>query len=59
MDWVSTNEEFSLITKNKPLQTISKSALFVVVPDSSIICNAVRDQVSQEALTEMKTADQL
>jgi len=53
-DWVSTNEEFRLITKNKPLQTISKSTLFVIVPDSSMICNAVRDQVSQEALTEIR-----
>lgn len=53
-DWASTNEMFRLIQKNKPDQTISKSTLFVIVPDSSMICNAVRDQVSQEALTEIR-----
>jgi hypothetical protein len=54
IDWVSTSEEFRLISKNKPRQNISRSAIFAVVPDSSRICNAVRDQVSHESLTEMR-----
>jgi len=54
IDWVSTSEDFSLISKNKPRQNVSRSAIFVVVPDSSMICNAVRDQVSFESLTEMR-----
>jgi hypothetical protein len=54
IDWVITNEEFRLISKNKSRQNISRSALFVVLPDSSMICNAVRDLVSHEVLTEMK-----
>ena len=55
IDWVSTSEESRLISKNKPRQNISRSAIFVVVPDSSNIRNAVRDQVSHEALTEMRS----
>jgi hypothetical protein len=54
IDWVSTSEEFTLISKNKTRQNISGRTIFVVVPDSSMICNAVRDQVSHEALTEMR-----
>jgi hypothetical protein len=54
IDCISTSEEFKLVQKNKPDQTISKSTLFAVVPDSSIICNAVRDQVANEALTELR-----
>jgi hypothetical protein len=54
IDWVSMSEEFRLISKNKPQQDISRSAIFVVMPDSSMICNAVRDQVAHEALTEMR-----
>ena len=54
IDWAIVSEDYSLIEKDKPLQTINKSTLFVVVPDSSMICNAVRDQVSNEALTEMR-----
>jgi len=53
IDWVIANEDFRLIQKNKSDQIISRSNLFAVVPDSSLLCNAVRDQVSQEALTEM------
>jgi hypothetical protein len=54
IDWVCTNEDYSLIKKDKPLQTISKSALFIIVPDSSIIYNAVRDQASHEVLSELR-----
>ena len=54
IDWVSTSEEFRLISKNKPVQNISGSTIYVVVPDSSMICNSVRDQVSHETLTEMR-----
>jgi hypothetical protein len=54
IDGVSTSEEFRLISKNKPKQILSGSAVFVVMPDSSMIGNAVRDQVSHEALTEMR-----
>jgi len=53
-DWMSTNEEFKLTDKHKSLQNITKSTLFILVPDSSMICNAVRDQVSQEDLTKMR-----
>ncbi len=54
IDCIRENEEFRLIQKNKPDQTISKSTLFAIVPDSSTTCSAVKDQVSLEALTEMK-----
>ncbi len=54
IDWVSMSEEFRLISKNKPQQIISRSAIFVVIPDSSTIYNAVRDQVAHETLTEMR-----
>lgn len=54
IDRVSTSEEFNLTSKNKHLQRISGSTIFVVVPDSSMICNYVRDEVSHEALTEMR-----
>ncbi len=54
IDWISTSEEYRLICKNNPRQNISRSIIFVVVPDSSMICNAVRDQVSHEALTELR-----
>jgi hypothetical protein len=51
---VNENEDFRLIQKNKPDQTVSKSTLFVVIPDSSLISNAVRDHVMHETLTEAK-----
>ena len=54
IDWLIMNEEFRLIHKKKPDQTISKITIFTVIPDSSKIYNAVEDQVVQEALTEMK-----
>jgi hypothetical protein len=54
IDWVSANEDYSLIKKEKTFKTISKNALFVIVPDSSIVQNAVRDQSSHEALTELR-----
>jgi len=40
--------------KNKPDKTVSKSTLFAVIPDSSLISNAVRDHVMHETLTEAK-----
>ena len=52
IDCISENEDYRLIQKNKPDQTISKSTLFAIVPDSSRIHNAVRDHVSHETLTE-------
>jgi hypothetical protein len=54
MDWARISEEFRLISKNKTWQKISRSAIFVVVPDSSVICNSVRDQISHEELTELR-----
>jgi CarboxypepD_reg-like domain len=54
IDWASTNEEFKMIRKNTHGQNVSKSQLFAVVPDSSMICNSIRDEVAHEALTEMK-----
>jgi hypothetical protein len=51
VEWAGTTGQFSLINKNKIKHTISKSQLFVVVSDSSAVCNEVRDQVSHEALT--------
>jgi hypothetical protein len=54
IECISKNENFRLIQKNKPDRIISKSTLFAVVPDSSRICNAVRDQVLSETLTGVK-----
>jgi hypothetical protein len=54
IDFVSTGEEFSLISKNKLRQKVSRNTIFVVVPDSSMIGYGVKDQVSHEALTEMR-----
>jgi hypothetical protein len=54
IDCISENENFRIIQKNKPDQAISKSTLFAVVPDSSLIYNAVRDHVLHETLTEAK-----
>ena len=54
IDWVGSSEEYRLIGKNKTWQNISRIAIFVVVPDSSMICSSVRDQVSHEALTEVR-----
>jgi hypothetical protein len=54
IDCINENEDFRLIQKNKPDQTISKSTLFAVIPDSSLISNAVRDHVMHETLTEAK-----
>ena len=51
IDCVSENEDFRLIQKNKPDQNISKSTLFAVVPDSSLIHDSVRDHVLHETLT--------
>jgi len=36
------------------IKTVSKSTLFAVIPDSSLISNAVRDHVMHETLTEAK-----
>jgi hypothetical protein len=54
IDCIYENEAFRLIQKNKPDQNISKSTLFAIVPDSSLIHNAVRDRVLHETLTESK-----
>ena len=54
IDYISTKEQFRLIRKNKPDQIVSRRTLFAVVPDSSLICNAVKDQVLQETLTGVK-----
>jgi hypothetical protein len=54
IDCISENEAFKLIQKNKPDQNISKSTLFAVVPDSSLLHNAVRDHALHEILTESK-----
>jgi hypothetical protein len=54
IDYISENEDFRLHQKNKLDQTISKSTLFAIVPDSSQIYDAVRDNVSHETLTESK-----
>jgi hypothetical protein len=54
IDYISENENFRLLQKNKPDQTISKSTFFAIVPDSSQIYDAVRDHVSHETLTESK-----
>jgi hypothetical protein len=54
IDYINENEDFRLIQKNKPDQVISKSTLFAVIPDSSLISNAVRDHVMHEKLTEAK-----
>ncbi len=52
LDYISGNEEYTLIQKNKPDQIILKRTLFAVVPDSSLIYSAVRDHLLQESLTE-------
>jgi hypothetical protein len=54
IDCINENEDFRLIQKNKPDKTVSKSTLFAVIPDSSLISNAVRDHVMHETLTEAK-----
>jgi hypothetical protein len=54
IDCISENENFRIIQKSIPDQTISKSTLFAVVHDSSLIYNAVRDHVLHETLTEAK-----
>jgi hypothetical protein len=54
IDCISEYEVFKLIQKNKPDQNISKHTLFAIVPDSSLINNAVRDHVLHETLTEPK-----
>jgi hypothetical protein len=45
IDCINDNEDFTLVQKNKPDQVISKSTLFAVVSDSSLIYDAVRDHV--------------
>ena len=54
IDWSAVTEEFNLIRKDKPLQHISEGSFFAVVPDSSIIRNAVRDEVSHNEITELR-----
>ncbi|MGD0756289.1 MAG: hypothetical protein ABR927_14650 [Bacteroidales bacterium] len=54
MDCINENEDFRLIQKNKTDQVISKSTLFAVIPDSSLISNAVRDHVMHETLKESR-----
>ena len=44
-NYLCQNETFRLIQKDKPDQVISKNTLVAVVPDSSGIINAVRDQI--------------
>jgi hypothetical protein len=51
-DYISGNEEYTLIQKKKPDQNILKKTLFAVVPDSSLIYSAVKDHLLQESLTE-------
>lgn len=53
VDCINTKEEYRLIQKNNPDQIINKNTLFAIVPDSSIIGDAVRNQVSSETLTGM------
>ncbi|MGD0755142.1 MAG: hypothetical protein ABR927_08795 [Bacteroidales bacterium] len=54
IDCIYEKEDFRLIQKNKPDQVISKSTLFCVIPDSSLIINAVKEHVMHETLTEAK-----
>jgi len=54
LDWVAMKEDFRLKQKNKTDQFISKSTLFAVIPESSLINSAVKDLVNQETLTPVK-----
>jgi hypothetical protein len=54
IDCISENEDFRVIQKNKPDQTVSKSTLFVIVPASSRINNAVKEYVLHEPMTDKK-----
>ncbi|MGC1392138.1 MAG: hypothetical protein WA816_13970 [Bacteroidales bacterium] len=51
---ISENENFRLIRKNKSEQFISKSTLFAVIPDSSLINNSVKEYISHETLKESR-----
>ncbi len=54
IDYISENEDFRVIQKNKPDQTVSKITFFAIVPDSSLINNAVKEYVLHETLTEAR-----
>lgn len=54
IDCIIENEAFRMIRKKQSDQVISKSTLFTVIPDSSLINKAVKDYVLNETLTEAK-----
>ncbi len=54
IDYAATNEQYRLIQRNMPDQTVTRKTFFAVVPDSSRIYNAVSSQVAHEALTGVK-----
>ena len=54
LDWVNIKEDFRLKENDKPDQIISKSTLFAVIPDSSLINSAVKNHIFQEALNPVK-----
>ena len=57
IDYFTENESFRLIRKKKPDQIISKSTLFDVIPDSSLINKAVKEYVLNETFTGGKATD--
>jgi hypothetical protein len=54
IDCVNEKETYRLIREKKPDQIISKSTLFIPIPDSSQIINAVKDYVFKETLNKSK-----
>ena len=54
LNYVIRKEDFRLTDRKKNDQNVSRSTLFAIVPDSSSISSAVRDQVLFGKLTEKK-----